>query len=384
MNARPLLAVAAILVVGACRTEGKASNAAGNVGSVGEIHYSAEELRTDPSANIRLEPHRIYGGSTTGEGPLYIAGHVDVDAAGNLYVDDNGNKNVVVFAEDGTLRGTLGGPGQGPGEVQQARGVAVHDGTVYALVDRNRVNIWNTSGDHLRDTRLPQSRSFQPLFVFDDGTLISQYRVGNDGPPVPGPNYSDLVLSGYAVDESGGLRQLREYVRMPSLDRYRLPPVDHPQPIYAIDRRGRIYVSGAATYEIRAIDADGTSPWQLQVDIEPPRVTEDDITTAIRGRRPGFEITRDSFDWPEYLPTLGYLRVDGHGHLYVYRWRRREIPAEVVPVDVFGSDGEHLFSGTIDRRNWWVGRGDLVYAIEDDEASGGDVVVAYRLAEPFE
>jgi hypothetical protein len=43
-----------------------------------------------------------------------------------------------------------------------------------------------------------------------------------------------------------------------------------------------------------------------------------------------------------------------------------------------------LFSGTIDRKRWLVGRGNLVYGFEEDEDSGGRVVVAYELQEPFE
>lgn len=389
MSLRPLVASTAALLVLAASVAACGVRDTGNDGeapTVGElIRYGADSLSADPSLHISLEVHRIYGGSTTGRGPLYIPVYLDVANDGSVFVADNGNKNVAWFSEGGELRGTLGGPGQGPGELQQARGVAVSNAAVYALVDWNRINVWDRNGNHLRDVRLPQSRSFMGLSAFDDGTLVSRYVVGSDGPPpASGRVYGDLVIAGYTDDGGSDMEQAHEYAAMPFLQAYRLPPVAHARPIFAVARSGRIYRSTAAAYEISAIDAAAEPLWQLRADVEPPRVTDADIQRAIKAARPGYEFTRESYDWPEYLPALLFLRVDGHGHLYVYRWVRNDPLATVFPVDVFTEDGEHLFSGTIDRKQWLLGRGDLVYGFQDDEASGGRVAVAYRIIEPFD
>jgi hypothetical protein len=194
----------------------------------------------------------------------------------------------------------------------------------------------------------------------------------------------DWVLNGYSDDGGPELALSTDYAVRPFLVPYRVPPVDHARPIYAVERQGRVYVSDAATYEVVAFAATGEVLWALSAEVDAPRVLDSDIEAAMRSARPGFEFTRDAFAWPEYFPTLFFMLVDGHGHLYVYRWMRRSSDSAVMPVDVFSEDGEHLFSGTIDRKRWLVGNGDLVYGFDEDEGSGGSVVVAYRLEEPFE
>ena len=61
-------------------------------------------------------------------GPRAIA----VDAAGQVYVADTGNKRVVVFDKDGNGKAVIGSAGSDPGLLDEPVGVAVSaDGTVY-------------------------------------------------------------------------------------------------------------------------------------------------------------------------------------------------------------------------------------------------------------
>ena len=100
------------------------------------------------------------------------------------------------------------------------------------------------------------------------------------------------------------------------------------------------------------------------------------------------------------------LQVDGHGHVYVFL-EIPEFPGTYTerPVDVYSAGGERLFSGFIPvsksttsrlafvltyltpilprEQGWAAALGDHIYRIEQDAESGEDVVVRYRLVEPF-
>ncbi len=80
----------------------------------------------------REEVFRIGGGE---EGPesFYVVTHGSVghDDAGRIYVLDFRAKHVVVFNHDGSYRRTMGGPGEGPGELTSPNSIAVApDGSV--------------------------------------------------------------------------------------------------------------------------------------------------------------------------------------------------------------------------------------------------------------
>jgi len=57
---------------------------------------------------------------------------IDVDEEGRVFVSDTGNKRIVVFDEDGNFLTEFGSTGMGPGEFDEAVGVAVaEDGMVF-------------------------------------------------------------------------------------------------------------------------------------------------------------------------------------------------------------------------------------------------------------
>jgi hypothetical protein len=343
------------------------------------VEYPAEAVATDPNARIEFEAVQVFGASENGSGPLYRANRVALDEAGNVYVLDGGNKNIVDFSADGALLRTMGREGEGPGEMLRPRGLAVVDGMTFAITSHGRMAVWSDTGELLADLRLATTHPHLGLDAFDDGTLIVSHVVSPDSPSEVIDNYMPQIISAYDVEGS----PVREYATTPNLFRMRgvTPMGDLPTSSYAVDPRGRIYVTDGATYDIVAIDPDGSKPWHLSVDLPPAPWTDEDTHNVMSHLRiPG---TVSDFSWPRVLPSLVFLKVDGHGHLYVYRYMRSIYDQDHRIVDVFDRDGTHLFSGIQDAVPWSAAVGDIVYAIQDDEASGGDVVVAYRIVEPF-
>lgn len=181
-----------------------------------------------------------------------------------------------------------------------------------------------------------------------DGTLIVSRVVSPDSPSDVIDSYMPQIISAFDVEGS----PVREYATTPNLFRMRgvTPMGDLPTSSYTVDPRGRIYVTDGATYDIVAIDADGSKPWHLSVDLPPAPWAEEDTDNAMSHLRiPG---AVSDFSWPRVLPSLVFLKVDGHGHLYVYRYMRSIYDQDHRIVDVFDRDGRHLFSGTHDAVPW--------------------------------
>ncbi len=54
-----------------------------------------------------------------------------------------------------------------------------------------------------------------------------------------------------------------------------------------------------------------------------------------------------------------------------------------VPVDIYSPKGERLFSGMIPIDSWNAALADHLYRVENDPDTEKQVVVRYRLVEPF-
>ena len=69
---------------------------------------------------------------------------------------DGQASQLVAFAADGSVRWVAGRGGEGPGEFDNARGLALSGDSTLAIVNRgsNRLDFWDTSGEYLRSGAL--------------------------------------------------------------------------------------------------------------------------------------------------------------------------------------------------------------------------------------
>lgn len=99
---------------------------------------------------------------------------VDVDNAGNVYVLDSQNNRVVSFDSDGNVRWIGGRQGAGPGELDGARGLLVHEVSSAVLVLNQRgtrLDAWSLDGEFRGSLRNLKER---PRVLADtgNGTII--------------------------------------------------------------------------------------------------------------------------------------------------------------------------------------------------------------------
>ena len=116
----------------------------------------------------------------------------------------------------------------------------------------------------------------------------------------------------------------------------------------------------------------------------------------LRKRSPNLDAS--FYDWPENIPAISRLKVDGHGHLWVFPYVHltpdaatgaMPTPPDDVPVDVYTRDGDLLFSGLIRSdtsawAGWQTAHGDFVYTMQQRPDNYEMAVFRYRLVEPFD
>lgn len=177
--------------------------------------------------------------------------------------------------------------------------------------------------------------------------------------------------------------------------------IPRPTPAFAVSRRGELYAVAGDEYQVLAFAPDGAVRWALRTTMRRPALTEDRIGEALRfladENLTGLSLIpppqRSEVDWPDELPALmgstsvhhstRPIRVDGHGHVYVFPFIPDAWERPVEPVDVYSAAGERLFSGMMPIARWDAARGDFVYAVGTDPETEENRVVRYRLVEPF-
>ena len=395
---RPRLAIALVLALATLACAGEPLDFADWTLPVREgtevLEYAAVPL-SERTERIELVEDLVIGERGDDDNyRLYNARGAKVDADGNHFVLDAGNLRVQVFDRDGNYVRTFGGQGQGPGEFTRPRELVVAGDRVTVVDSGNRrFSSWTLGGEPLGDAGYESQWTPSTLFGFDDGTLLGKF-IGRQEADPGG-------LSGFGVRYrlftfGTDLKQLAAVQEFPpvelpmitrgtetsgSFTRVMLPV---PSSSHAATRTGDIYTAEGEEYQVHAFAHDGTPRWALRVAWKRLPITEEEIVAALdRVRERVADARRSEVYIPEHKPALGYVAVDGHGHLYVFPWLE-DSEAEENAVDVYSRDGERLFSGWMPTLSWSDARDDFVYGRESDDDTGEERIIRYRLVERFD
>jgi hypothetical protein len=91
-----------------------------------------------------------WGSAGSGDGQFAVCGGMATDAAGNLYLADEGNNRVVIFSSTGVFLGKWGVSGTGPGQLLNPFGIAVEgNGDVLVSDGSPRLQRFTHSGSYL-------------------------------------------------------------------------------------------------------------------------------------------------------------------------------------------------------------------------------------------
>jgi hypothetical protein len=135
----------------------------------------------------RLEPLFTLGSPDEGPQGFGSVTSILADSSGNLYVADRNAREIRVFGPDGAYLRTLGGPGRGPGEIQDLYSIAWLGGVLAVLDPGNgRLGLFSRDGAWLG------SRPVQPI----TGPVVRLYRAADDEVYTWGVRRGDEGLQG--------------------------------------------------------------------------------------------------------------------------------------------------------------------------------------------
>lgn len=319
---------------------------------------------------------------------------VGVSAAGDLYVLDQGRQRVFIFDAEGNVRGGFGRGGPGPGEFMWPWLISVVGTRVVLHSPRlARLSVFDLEGNHVADHSVP-GRFVPRQIVGFDGHLFAvdaqePMIVYGGGEPRSAP----WIVGRYS-SEGQLVDRIIEFAQTPqaywtSERGAGEVPVREALPRAAFSDEV-VYVTDGSEYQVLALRLDGDPVWALRVAYSAPGPNDEFKQALVHfgsslprelGRTPA---DPRSYVWPDHFATIENLEVDGRGNLYVFPYADRS-PEELediyrpVPVDVYTSEGDRIFSGWSEIDGWDASLGDHVFRVERDPVTEEYFVARYRL-----
>lgn len=321
-------------------------------------------------------PSLVIGAAASGE-PLWRIWDCERAPDGRIVLLSRGPPTVLVYDAGGTHIASLGQEGQGPGEFESPRDIALAPPDTVLVLDRDAIEVYLLDGTFLgseslrdRDYSIPDVGRATPTSLAPNRSILARVLVPRAGPPV-GMQRPDQYL---AVLPPGGESPvlLGSY---PALEQQRLPGDmgGNVVPPYARDSRWAVGTSPDAQflaadqdrYEISVFNARGALRRVIRRDYEPIAVRDswvEDWKEEQRGtpwvaRRPAaHERAWTQMPIHEYVQALDMIAADTAGNIWVLRPNPEGDPF----FDVFGPEGRFLGkvgvpSGYAESRRPWIG-----------------------------
>jgi len=383
MSMKRILVVGPMLMMGACLVVGSLvlgvtnSTAAdeppwkGTIAKEGDVtvvRNPREPQYKIPALELKAD-FTLGGEAAEGAYVLNRPNAMALDATGNLYVADAGERNIKIFDKNGKFVKTIGRAGQGPGEFQFPLGVTIVPGRgEIAVVDLQRIIIFNAAGVYSRQ------------FPLKDGTSgVRLDARGNFFIATTSFPSADFILKAFAPDMS---RERAAVLTCREVDDSHNP--FRPRPVWILDDNGRVVFGDAKTYEFMIIDAQGKILRKVGRDHSPVRARKEDKDDLIARTRKvlGEEAAKATPFSSHYSAYRAFFTADG-GRLFVETWEKTPDGKQDV-YDIFDAEGRYvarvglpLHVDFLNPRDRFIRNGKL-YAIEADD-KGYEVIKRYTV-----
>jgi hypothetical protein len=343
------------------------------------------------------------------------------DGSGRLHVLDGRGRRVTILSPRGELEGTVGIPGEGPGELRFPSAMAVHGDGRVAVFDPGHSGfvVYGPDGTFLHHVRVDRQRFSDPeppLRVTPDGWVVSS----TTAPQSSEESWRPVARLSALPDQEHQVIFRAWAPAVPSTRepgpeltggvRVRLPPVVsfHPGLLVAPVPGGEVAVIDSTSWAVKIVQPDGTLVRTLRRPLTPIPVTEA-MRDAERRRRleealaepppfmvstrdggtasPAGDIARrfmeariDGMGFHEVVPVVDGMGVDHMGRIWVRRSGTE--PGGTGPTDVVTTSGDYvgtLAPGTV-AMPWAFGAGGLL-AYRGTDSLGAPLVRVVRLQE---
>lgn len=285
------------------------------------------------------------------------AGHIAI-------VDDAKPLTIRVFAPDGSMLGTVGRQGAGPGEYQQARVTFAGDTLLILDPQQRRLLLYAVrSRGLLAEHSGVCCAAYYPIDRDSSGALIASRAIARGEPGSRAPGFTRWRVDGSVRDTLWTLRSdvTKESFSIIQDNRQigSVPIPFWPHDRWAVDRSGILVIASASDYMLRTtrtgldtvqlfsrlgaqralLSAEEKTKWiDERVAADRKFVAEPILRAALRA---------DAI--PNHRPWFERLWVDSHGRRWVALGRRGE---SSVQFDVFNRDGRWLDVISVASRDW--------------------------------
>lgn len=346
-----------LILSAACSPEGRPDGWAGTVdtlaGGAVRVHNPKAGIWDSASAWEVEETLRL--GSVEGSGPEVFGDvrGVALDAYRRVYVLDRTRHAVQVFAPSGEHVRTLGGRGQGPGELSRAFGLAFgpDERLWIADVGNTRYTVYDTAGSYrnsyprrLSGHSVPWPGKFTSDGLLYDLTLEvreADFRNVLVGYRVRGEELQRVDTTWVPPDPIPTERQQVRIQREGGTTAFGVPYA--PRLEWWLGPAGHLWFGRSDRYRIVQRTLAGDTLRVVEREYEPVPVGDDDPRVEqFREQMEKRNIPVDGSRVPDERPAFESLRTGDRGYLWVEVHRRSE--AEAMPVDVFDPEGRYLGS----------------------------------------
>jgi hypothetical protein len=258
---------------------------------------------------------------------------------GRIVVADGGSASLRFFGPDGRFEGSVGAPGEGPGEFAGLRALAAAPGdSLYAYDSRlRRLSVFGPDGTYVRSFRLAvDGERGQGVFAaaFDDGTILVQGFANAGGGEMPEGRYVPRSAL-YHYGSTGELLDSVPVVR--EGDSY-IEPVEFPggmgiwftTPLFAhgthVDAGPVLYVARTRgpSLEIRAPGGELRTRVRtrgLDLEVTPERTARqrEALLAAVEDEEERIRVRNalDEMPVPDSMPAFAALAVDDAGRAWL-------------------------------------------------------------------
>jgi hypothetical protein len=350
-----------LLVVGGCRSTGEEATSlrvTRDTLQSGVVRVRYGGLPDSDATTVAVD---LSIGALDGD-PEFVFGDVrgvEVDAEGTIYVLDYQASEIRTFDATGAHLATLGGKGEGPGEIGEANGMILVGDSLLWIQDHAQWQMLAFARDGTEVERVPMHvRSYAYIWngTVDDGGVFWKPVSHSDQTPgtPPGAGFGESQSRTYLVSfdpatESRdsiflGIDTYRYFVTRSGRRGFSFQQVPfQPRGVTVVDPQGGFWRSDAEEYELVRLDGAGDTTMVVQADISPPAVTEQEREEFRAGMverdetlaRAAAELTAAM---PDTKPAISGLMMDDEGRL----WVRRGGTERGLPVyDIFSRSGDY-------------------------------------------
>ena len=322
-----------------------------------------------------LEEDLRLGGDPEKEVSYFPRGAIlAVDATGNLFVVDIGNRRVQMFDASGAFVRTIGRQGQGPGEYMFPAGVHFGaDGTIWVDVGRQMV-VFSKDGLFIKNILIAKFMS--PKMLRPGGSFI-----GTTQPSaVQGEPKHELIKVDPEGKTSKTIAEFRDELSQAKRaisfhyysNRICFTPVSADSFVYGFSDEYKIYFA----------DADG-KPTLVMTKTEKPQAISAKEKEETRANGIYAVVGSNNLDegvfFPDHRPFFSRLMADDLGRIYVIRINSILEKDGPIRVDVFSGEGIYLYRMTWTSRPAAI-RAGFFYEVRQDPETSEYLVIRHKIA----